>query len=94
MWTKITSVEQLRPVKPGTVLSKYPLEGDPVDTYEGANQDNSGMRTVVGNNMGEIRFVIGGMPQYADIGTYVVKVGDIGKRYSDFIEEGIWWIDL
>ena len=68
MWTKITSEIQLAALQEGSVLSKYPLEGDPVDSHDGANENNSGSRTVAANSMGQVRFVIDDMPQHIDLG--------------------------
>ena len=98
MWTKITTNEQLAAILVNTIVVKYPVFGEPVDNFDGANAENVSPRVVANNNVPgqvlDLRFIPEQVGVDLVIGLAPLIAGPIHKRYRDIIAESIWWINV
>lgn len=98
MWTKITTIEQLRNLSEGAIIYKYPLQGPAKEEFNEADRQSISLRPVKFNNrvMGSLRISL--IPNFVEFSRRtslpqeIVCVGEIHKKYDEIIEEGVYWI--
>lgn len=96
MWIKLTTVEQVAALQPNTIIIKYPIDGDSVDNFDGANQDNVSVRYIISNNnpAGVISIGFAEDPIPANIAFWAQDLiaFRINKTHTSITEDGIWWV--
>jgi hypothetical protein len=96
MYKKIETKEQLFNLTKKSVVIKYPINDEPLSSFEDANSENIVMRIVSNNyqNLEEIEFVL--LDQKIDqkiiSGLDSILFGPIKTTYQDIINNGKYWI--
>ena len=98
MWKKVTTKNQLQDIKIGTELKMYPINGDPLPTFDKATSENSALRIVSRNDheLLEIDFVSSEQKINHELimGLNKIVFSPIKKTYAGVIENGRYWIEV
>lgn len=98
MWIKITSIEQLESLYPGSLIAIYPLQGPQKDVFDESDAREVAQRLVAENDP-EAKMIHTISLQRkeelhtissAGMGNLLLDSGDV--TYADIIEQGAWWI--
>ena len=96
MWEKIKTVEDLRQLKVGDSLAKYPIEGEPKEDIDLNDLFQFQVCSIKNNNF-ELKFHDNEIEELSNIfgGLTVTGAGGspaiLNKSPQDIIDEGIWW---
>lgn len=98
MWVKITSLEQLESLHPGSLVAIHPLQGPPRDSFDDSDQDQVAQRLVAENDKDAKMIHTTSLQRKeesrtitsASMGNMILGSGDVA--YADVIEQGVWWL--
>lgn len=98
MWTRVTTTEQLKAINAGTLLIKYPLQGDVATNLDTTDKERMAVRYVTKNSPNAQEFDISLIPYQIEHMLYLMSgladasFAAMKKGYEDIIKEGRYWI--
>jgi hypothetical protein len=96
MWTRITSLEQLRSISAGTLMIKH-MAGN-TDKLDVEDKEKLSVRYVLKNMTSMEQFDLSLIPYQMEHFVYMLtglrnlSFASIHKKYSDIIADGSYWI--